>query len=59
MNDELLTLLTALIEEMKEINSNLLDISTSLSNLEQNLEDCTAHNGRNHFLCVTGNITNY
>ena len=52
-------LLTRLVEALENINGNLLDINTSLENLEQNLQECTIYDGSRPSLCVTGNIANY
>ena len=54
MNEELLT---RLVKAVEDINSNLSEISVALESLERNLDGCTAVNGNNHFLCITGNVS--
>lgn len=56
MNEELLT---RLVEAVEGINNNLSEISVALESLEKNLDGCTAVNGDNRFLCVTGNVSTY
>ena len=56
MNEELFK---KLIDTLESIDANLSDISGSLECINDNLEGCIAQNGRNKFICVTGNITNY
>lgn len=51
--------LERIAEALEGINSNLSDISLSLDSLEKNIDSCIATNGRNKFLCITGNISNY
>lgn len=43
-------------DALEAINGDLSDISTFLEGIDQNLDGCIAQNGRNKFLCVTGNI---
>lgn len=52
-------LLTRLVKAVEDINSNLSEISKALESLEKNLDGCTAVNGGNRFLCVTGNVSTY
>ena len=51
--------LERIADALEAINSNLADISATLDNIDQNLDDCIARNGNNKFLCITGNIANY
>lgn len=56
MNEELLTRLVVALES---INSNLSDIALSLERLDRNLDGCISVNGKNQFLCITGNVSTY
>ncbi len=53
MNEELLT---RLVEALEGIDSSLSEIAVSLDSLDKTLTGCTCTNGKNGFLCVTGNI---
>lgn len=54
MNEELLI---RLVEAMESINSSLSDISISLDSLDKTLSGCVCTNGRNKFMCITGNVS--
>ena len=57
MNEEQLDRLIVVLES---IDSNLVEISASLDNLSQNLQDCTFEDERGRgFLHVGGTIVNY
>lgn len=56
MNEELLK---KLIDTLENIDTHLSEISGSLECIEKNLDGCISQSGRNKFICVTGNITNY
>ena len=54
MNEELLT---RLAEALESISSSLSEIAVSLDSLDNTLSGCTCTNGKNDFLCVTGNVS--
>ncbi len=54
MNEELLT---RLAEALESISSSLSDISISLDSLDKTLSGCVCTNGRNNFMCITGNVS--
>lgn len=45
-----------IVDALEAISGNLSEISVTLDNIDQNLDGCIAQNGRNKFLCVTGNM---
>lgn len=44
---------------LEGINSNLAEIAESLNGLDENINGCISANGKNQFLCITGNIGTY
>lgn len=44
---------------LEGINSNLAEIAESLNSLDENINGCISANGKNQFLCITGNIGTY
>ena len=56
MNEELLT---RLVEALEGINNNLSEIAVSLASLDKNIDGCISVNGKNQFLCITGNVSAY
>lgn len=44
---------------LNSISSSLSEISVSLYSLDKTLGGCTCTNGRNSFLCVTGDIATH
>lgn len=56
MNEELLT---RLVDALEGINSNLSEIAVSLASLDKNIDGCISVNGKNQFLCITGNVSTY
>ena len=63
MNEELLTCLVEALESIStsldSISGSLSDASLSLDSLDKTLAGCTCTNGRNSFLCVTGDIATH
>lgn len=63
MNEELLTCLVEALESIStsldSIIGSLSDASLSLDSLDKTLAGCTCTNGRNSFLCVTGDIATH
>lgn len=49
--------LESISTSLDSINSSLSDASVSLDSLDRTLEGCTCTNGRNSFLCITGNVS--
>ena len=49
--------LARIADALESISSSLSDISISLDSLDKTLSGCTCTNGRNDFLCITGNVT--
>ncbi len=56
MNEKLLT---RIAESLEAINGSLYEISVGLDDLNLKLDGCISKNGKNNFLCVTGNISTY
>ncbi len=56
MNEELLT---RLVDALEGINSNLSEIAVSLDSLDKSIDGCISVNGKNQFLCITGNVSAY
>lgn len=60
MNEELLTRLVEALEginsSLDSISGSLSDASVALDSLDRTLSGCTCTNGRNSFLCITGDI---
>lgn len=56
MNEELLT---RLVDALEGINSNLSEIAVSLDSLDKSIDGCISVNGKNQFLCITGNVSTY
>lgn len=51
--------LERIAEALEGINSNLAEIAASLNSLDENINGCISANGKNQFLCITGNIGTY
>lgn len=51
--------LERIAEALEGINSNLAEIAASLNSLDENINSCISANGKNQFLCITGNISTY
>ena len=51
--------LDRIAEALEGINSNLAEIAESLNGLDENINGCISVNGKNQFLCITGNIGTY
>lgn len=51
--------LDRIAEALEGINSNLAEIAESLNGLDENINGCISANGKNQFLCITGNISIY
>lgn len=55
-------LLERIASALEGINTELADISSHLESLDDigaSLDSCIATNGKNRFLCITGNISSY
>lgn len=48
--------LESISTSLETISGSLLDASVSLDSLDRTLAGCTCTNGRNSFLCITGDI---
>ena len=59
MNEELLTRIAEALEWVEGINSNLSEIAVSLDSLDKSIDGCISVNGKNQFLCITGNVSTY
>ena len=51
--------LDRIAEALEGIDSNLAEIAVSLNSLDENINSCISANGKNQFLCITGNISTY
>lgn len=51
--------LDRIADALEGINSNLTEIAESLSGLDENISGCISANGKNQFLCITGNVSTY
>lgn len=51
--------LDRIAEALEGIDSNLAEIAESLNGLDENINGCISANGKNQFLCITGNISTY
>lgn len=51
--------LERIAEALEGINSSLAEIAASLNSLDENINGCISANGKNQFLCITGNISTY
>ncbi len=49
--------LNSINSNLNSISSSLSEISVSLYSLDKTLDGCTCTNGRNNFLCITGNVS--
>lgn len=55
--DRIADAIEAANDTMDSISSSLSEISISLDSLDKTLSGCTYTNGKNDFLCITGNVT--
>ena len=49
--------LARIADALESISSSLSDISISLDSLDKTLSGCVCTNGRNNFMCITGNVS--
>ena len=49
--------LARIADALEEISSSLSEISISLDSLDKTLDRCVCTNGKNSFLCITGNVS--
>ena len=60
MSEELLTRIAVALESinagLESISDSLSDASVTLDSIDKTLDKCTCMNGKNSFLCITGNI---
>lgn len=49
--------LARIADALESISSSLSEISISLDSLDKTLDGCICTNGKNNFLCITGNVS--
>lgn len=49
--------LARIADALESISSSLSEISVSLDSLDKALDGCICTNGKNNFLCITGNVS--
>lgn len=49
--------LDRIADALEDISSRLAEACDRLQGIEETLGSCVCHNGRSHFLCITGNVS--